>query len=158
MMLSCARIVVIDNLGFVVGSKSVVNTHIPSTFAAEVLACYHVVQLGLNLGLQEVIFEGNSLIVIRKLYSLHHGESIIGPYIRDVKGLVEQFRLYRFLHVSCKGNTVAHLLDSKGLHGEGCAFQRWILYMALLAMERDRRASCVGALFRGRFSRCPDSR
>ncbi|MBA0610738.1 hypothetical protein Godav_011543 [Gossypium davidsonii] len=52
MMLSYARIVVTDNLGFVVGSKSVVNTHIPSTFAAEVLACYHVVQLGLNLGLQ----------------------------------------------------------------------------------------------------------
>ncbi|KAG8485908.1 hypothetical protein CXB51_020214 [Gossypium anomalum] len=137
-ILSCVRIVVMDNLGFVVGSKSVVNTHMASAFVAEALACYHVVQLGLNLGLQEVIFVGNSPIVIRKLYSPHLDESVIGPYIRDVKGLVGQFRLYQFFHISSQGNTVARLLDSKGLHGEGCAFQRRILDFA-------RRASCVGA-------------
>ncbi|PPD76736.1 hypothetical protein GOBAR_DD26339 [Gossypium barbadense] len=72
MMLSCARIVVTNKLGFVVGSKSVVNTHIPSTFAAEVLACYHVVQLGLNLGLQKVRFsEADSHAV-----SVHGGKDL----------------------------------------------------------------------------------
>ncbi|KAK5811772.1 hypothetical protein PVK06_027141 [Gossypium arboreum] len=144
-MLSCARIVVIDNLGFIVGTKSVVNTQIPSAFVAKALACYHVVQLGLNLGLQEVIFEGNSFIVIRKLYSPHRDESVIGPYIRNVNGLVGQFRLYQFFHISHKGNTLARLLDSKGLHDKGCAFKRQILDFALLAMERDRRTSCVSA-------------
>ncbi|PPS05385.1 hypothetical protein GOBAR_AA15278 [Gossypium barbadense] len=144
-MLSCARIVVIDNLGFIVGTKSVVNTQIPSAFVAKALACYHVVQLGLNLGLQEVIFEGNSFIVIHKLYSPHRDESVIGPYIRNVNGLVGQFRLYQFFHISHKGNTLARLLDSKGLHDKGCAFKRQILDFALLPMERDRRTSCVSA-------------
>ncbi|KAK5818382.1 hypothetical protein PVK06_023318 [Gossypium arboreum] len=90
--MTCAGIVIRDNLGSVVGYTSVVTTHIPSAFAAEALACYHAIRLGLELGLQE--------------------------------GLIGQFHLCRFLHVPHEGNSVAHLLATKGLRGEGRVIQR----------------------------------
>ncbi|PPE00651.1 hypothetical protein GOBAR_DD02314 [Gossypium barbadense] len=59
--------VIKDNLGRVFGSQLVLTSHVPMTFAAEALACFHVVRLVLDIGLQEVTIEGDSLTMIRKL-------------------------------------------------------------------------------------------
>ncbi|MBA0734126.1 hypothetical protein Gogos_018071, partial [Gossypium gossypioides] len=65
-MLSYAGMVIMDNLGRVFGSQSVLPSHVRTTFAAEALACFHVVSLVLDIGLQEVTIEGDSLTMIRK--------------------------------------------------------------------------------------------
>ncbi|MBA0608841.1 hypothetical protein Godav_021018 [Gossypium davidsonii] len=65
-MLSYAGMVIKDNLGRVFGSQSVLTSHVPMTFAAKTLAYFHAVRLVLDIGLQEVTIEGDSLTMIRK--------------------------------------------------------------------------------------------
>lgn len=64
---SCSGIVIRDWSGSVVGSRIVQNDNVPLLFAAEALACAQGMQLGLDLGLQNVEIEGDSVTVIKKL-------------------------------------------------------------------------------------------
>ncbi|KAK5839496.1 hypothetical protein PVK06_008292 [Gossypium arboreum] len=50
------------------------------------LACSHAVRLVVDLGLQEVTFEGDSLTISFKACSPLYDVSAIGAYIQDVKG------------------------------------------------------------------------
>ncbi|MBA0580709.1 hypothetical protein Gorai_022915, partial [Gossypium raimondii] len=86
-MLSCAGIVIRDNLGRVFGSQSVPTTYIPTAFVAKALACSHTVHLALEFGLQEVTIEGDPLTVIRKVRSPLYDALSIGAYIQNVKAV-----------------------------------------------------------------------
>ncbi|KAK5811734.1 hypothetical protein PVK06_027097 [Gossypium arboreum] len=150
MLRSCAGIVVRYYLGFVLGYTSIINSHIPTAFAAEALACYHAFCLGIDSGLQEAIFEGDSLIVIQKINSPIHDESVIGPYIRDIKALVRCFCYCHFMHVSHGGNSVAHTS-----RGGGRSFERsGVPDFALQVVERDRHVAFAreSASFVGPFA------
>ncbi|MBA0785925.1 hypothetical protein Gotri_026628, partial [Gossypium trilobum] len=50
---SCTRIVIRNSNGVVLGSRMIMNDHIPSAFAVEALACFHAVQMGLTIGFPE---------------------------------------------------------------------------------------------------------
>ncbi|MBA0566883.1 hypothetical protein Golob_011656, partial [Gossypium lobatum] len=63
---SCAGIVIRDNQGIVLGSKTNMNMHIPSPFVAVALACLQAITLGLDLGFRYVIIEGDSPTLIQK--------------------------------------------------------------------------------------------
>lgn len=114
-MLSCAGIVIRDNLGRFFGSQSVPTTYIPTAFAAKALACSHTVHLALDFGMQEVTIEGDPLTVIRKVRSPLHDALSIGAYIQNVKPVAPLFHRYFFTHASRDGNTVAYLLAIIGL-------------------------------------------
>ncbi|MBA0709212.1 hypothetical protein Golax_024262, partial [Gossypium laxum] len=58
---SCTRIVIRNSNGVVLGSRMIMNDHIPSVFAVEALACFHAVQMGLTIGFPEVEIEGTRL-------------------------------------------------------------------------------------------------
>lgn len=45
----------------------ILNDYVPTPFAGEAIACLEGVQMGLDLGFQRVILEGDSLTVVKKL-------------------------------------------------------------------------------------------
>ncbi|MBA0632158.1 hypothetical protein Godav_000953 [Gossypium davidsonii] len=59
--------------------------HIPTVFAMEALACLQAIRSGLDLGLQEVIFEGDALTVVKKILNNSRNRSTISAYIEDAK-------------------------------------------------------------------------
>lgn len=64
---SCSGLVVRNEKAEVVCSRSVLHVNVPSAVAAEALACFQALDLGVQLGLKEVEVEGDSRPVIRKL-------------------------------------------------------------------------------------------
>ena len=79
----------------------------------EALACLGVVQFATNLGLQWVIFEGDSTTIIS---AVSHGSSVLalfGNIIDDVRHLLPSFSVVSFNHVHRSGNVVADALAKK---------------------------------------------
>lgn len=56
-------------MGKVLVSKAVLHSNVVLTFAVESLACMEAVRMGFNLGMEVLIIEGDSLIVIKKCKS-----------------------------------------------------------------------------------------
>ncbi|MBA0732626.1 hypothetical protein Gogos_016702 [Gossypium gossypioides] len=46
----------------VLGSTTIINNHIQTGFSAEAIACLQVIQLGIDLGFQDVVIEDDSLM------------------------------------------------------------------------------------------------
>ncbi|MBA0729133.1 hypothetical protein Golax_025738 [Gossypium laxum] len=135
-MRSCTGLMFRDRLCRVIGSHLVLTAHVPSAFTAEALACLYAVRLAVDLDLQEVIFEGDSLTVIRKACSPLHDISTIRAYIQVVKAMT--FRRCLFVHIPRKGNSFAHLLATTGMCGGVCSsLGRVIPNFAYLAAERE---------------------
>ncbi|MBA0583755.1 hypothetical protein Gorai_014599, partial [Gossypium raimondii] len=133
---SCIGLMFRDKLGRVIGSHLMLTAHVPSAFTAEALACLHAVRLAVDLNLQEVIFEGDSLTVIQKACSPLHDISTIRAYIQVVKAMT--FRRCLFVYIPRKGNSFVHLLATTGLCGEVCSsLSRVIPNFAYLAVERE---------------------
>lgn len=63
---SGSRIVIRDRKGRFLGSKVLINNNVPSSFAAEAIACVQSLQWGQHLGFPNVVVEGDSLSVIQK--------------------------------------------------------------------------------------------
>ncbi|MBA0881517.1 hypothetical protein Goshw_009619 [Gossypium schwendimanii] len=104
-----------DLEGVILGSKIVVNIRIPTPFPAEVLACLQPIQTRLELGFQQVVIEGDTLSVIKKVQSKEEDRSVISPYIDDIKFLNKRFGRCCFKKTSRNGNGVAHGVAKEGL-------------------------------------------
>lgn len=74
-------LVIKDDKGGVVTSKSLLHDQINSPFATEATACSHAVKLGMELGLLAVEIEGDALTVFRKCQSHVVDKSKIGAFI-----------------------------------------------------------------------------
>lgn len=99
----------------IICSKTVMNTNIPSVFAAEAVACVQALNLGVQLGLREVEVEGDSQSVIRKLQKKMNDSSEISVYINEALKLSLSFSLCVFLFTNREANKVAHFLASEGI-------------------------------------------
>ncbi|KAG8488925.1 hypothetical protein CXB51_016879 [Gossypium anomalum] len=71
-------------------------------------------QLGLDLGLQNVEIEGDSLTVIKKLQKKTDDKSEIHALVRDRLCLQGGFRICQFKYGFRDINKVAHMLAKKG--------------------------------------------
>ncbi|KAK5813261.1 hypothetical protein PVK06_028709 [Gossypium arboreum] len=91
------------------------NVNIPSTFAAEAVACFQALKIDLHLGLREVEVEGDSRSVISKLQEKNEDRSEIAAFINDSKNLSLGFRFCVFLFTNRESNKVAHLIASEGI-------------------------------------------
>lgn len=89
-------LVIRDFQGTVQGSQIVVQDYKPTYFTAEALACLIAVRLAVDLRLQCVIIEGDSLFVIRKLSDTQRDSLGIGPFIWDIKTLAALIPLCHF--------------------------------------------------------------
>lgn len=63
---SCSGIVIRDSIGFVLASKITCHDRIPSSFAAEAVACMAALNFCLDLGFPNLEVEGDALTIIKK--------------------------------------------------------------------------------------------
>ncbi|KAA3481204.1 glycine, alanine and asparagine-rich protein-like [Gossypium australe] len=113
--ISASGVVVRDNKGSVIASKSRLHEKVASAFAAEALACRDAVQVGVDMQKKEVIIEGDSLIVIKKCRNVLTDISQIGSYIFDIHYKKPEFKAIRFDFISRSVNSLAHLIATESL-------------------------------------------
>ncbi|MBA0770979.1 hypothetical protein Gotri_019516, partial [Gossypium trilobum] len=69
------------------------------SFAAEALACLQTIQVVLDLGYRDVVIEGDSRTIVKKLHAQNEDGSVISAYITDAKSLSEICDTCIFKHV-----------------------------------------------------------
>lgn len=74
-----------------VGSKTIVNRHIPTSFVVEALEYLQAVVWGIFLGIREVLVEGDALSMTKRMWSCNENGSVIGAYIHDAKKKSRRF-------------------------------------------------------------------
>ncbi|KAL4289789.1 hypothetical protein GQ457_14G005030 [Hibiscus cannabinus] len=88
--------------GLILAACAIPHNNVPDAFVAEALACQQMVQSAKDVGFSNVIIEGDSRTVIKKI----NDGSIIAPIIADIKELAKYFGAISF----CFVNKVAHAL------------------------------------------------
>ncbi|KAA3485352.1 glycine, alanine and asparagine-rich protein-like [Gossypium australe] len=112
---SASGVVVRDNEGEVLASKSKIYTNVASAFAAEALACREAVQVGFDMQQRRVIIEGDSLTVIKRCRYDSTDRSLIGSFIYDIRQKKQFFSEIRFDFIPRVGNILAHMLAKETL-------------------------------------------
>lgn len=77
--------------GEVLASVSRLHDAVESPFAAEALACWDALSIGIECGWPSVIVEGDSRSVINKCKSLSQEKSNLGVYIRNIHKEIQGF-------------------------------------------------------------------
>ena len=77
-----------------------------------------------DIGIQEVVLEGDSIIIYNALCEVSNPPSSVKPIIEGMHALCRDFRRVEFSHVRRQGNSPAHLLPK---HAKSIAdFSTWI--------------------------------
>ena len=77
-----------------------------------------------DIGIQELVLEGDSITIYNALCEISSPPSSVEPIIVGVNALCSDFRRVEFSHVRRQGNSPAHLLAK---HAKGIAdFSTWI--------------------------------
>ena len=105
-------------LSFGTGKARLLQLSIPiplsnSVADMEALACRRAIQFAAELGLQRVIFEGDSAIVINNISLGNAALSSFGNIVDDICSLVSSFKFSDFIHVHRACNFVADALAKK---------------------------------------------
>ncbi|KAK8485857.1 hypothetical protein V6N13_141609 [Hibiscus sabdariffa] len=114
--------VVRNNEGLILAPCVVPHSNVSNTFVAEALACKNVVQVAKDMRFFEVIIEGDSLTVVKKLNSTIQDSFIISPIIVDIKDLAKSFHSISFRFVRRGENKVAHSLARESRLVQGSHF------------------------------------
>ena len=102
--------VIRDENGLVLGSCS---KHLPQAYSAvevEALAAATALALAEDLGMQRVILEGDSLVIIKALREEEQFFSPVGLLLEDVRKLSLSFQQLLYSHTKREGNSVTHNL------------------------------------------------
>ncbi|GMI75965.1 hypothetical protein like AT2G13980 [Hibiscus trionum] len=111
---SFSGVVCRDGEGFVVAAGILQHHNVGDAFVAEAMAYLQAVQLVREAGFLNIIVEGDSLTVIRKLRTSIKDSSITGPIVYDNKEASKLFSSISFNHVRREANKVAHELAKEG--------------------------------------------
>ena len=84
----------------------------------EMLACRRAVTFAIEVGVQDVTFEGDSLTVIRAINGGGASEAPYGNLIEDILVYVSSFSSVVFEHVKRPYNRVADALTKKAIFGD----------------------------------------
>ena len=90
----------------------------------EALACRHAVSFAVDLGLQEIIFEGDSAIINQAITSGMSSPALYGHIVDDVFHLTLQLRSHKFSQVPRCCNKVADAFAKKAR--DGLDFKVWV--------------------------------
>ncbi|KAG8482089.1 hypothetical protein CXB51_027072 [Gossypium anomalum] len=96
-------------------SKSFIHYDIASPFAAEAYAGLEAVKLGIEMGIQEIQIQGDSLTVIKKCQLTTIDYSVIGAIIRNIQAKKVGFQKIEFKHIPKMKNMSAHNIAKKTL-------------------------------------------
>ncbi|KAH1113612.1 hypothetical protein J1N35_006990 [Gossypium stocksii] len=91
---------------------------------AKVRACLQAFTMVEEMGLQDIIMEGDVFTIICKLNSFEEDKSNIRSLIKEIKRRTPKFRSLSFMHVPRKANKVAHGMAVEGRQYENP--QYWI--------------------------------
>ncbi|KAA3472610.1 reverse transcriptase [Gossypium australe] len=115
---SASGVVIRDNLGITLLSRSKVHKGVLSAFAAEALACRIAVKTAMETTWSDIIIEGDSLTTIRKCNSRHQDKSMIGAYIRDIQRMATRSKHFVFKHTPRTANILAHRIVTETLRSK----------------------------------------
>ncbi|KAL4360797.1 hypothetical protein GQ457_04G002610 [Hibiscus cannabinus] len=137
---SWSGVIIRDNQGHVLGACRCKALRIPSPFAAEAMSLIHAISLASDLGFHSVIFEGDSLALIKKMNFDALDFSKISALVWEAKGLARTLHVCRFLFVPRGGNQAAHALAGESsLDSTDRYWVEEVPPKVLLLVEADRR-------------------
>lgn len=100
-----------DCSGEIIGSLMERLVLPPTVEDVEALACRRAISFALEIGLQEVMFEGDSdIVIIRSLNSESPCMAPFGHIIEDSRSIASSLRYHSFSHMKRSGNCVADKL------------------------------------------------
>ncbi|KAA3486789.1 reverse transcriptase [Gossypium australe] len=112
---SASGVVVRNSSGRVLISRTTIHRGITSAFAAEAVACCQATQIALDMNIENIIIEGDSLSVIKKCKNINQDKSLIGPFIHDIHRLKLRGRRFEFEYIPRSANNLAHILAKETL-------------------------------------------
>ena len=104
------RVIIHDSQGLAMAALTQNVQLASSVVEMEALAATRTVELAAEIGLDRVIFEGDSSIVIRGLTDQVPSFAPFGFLIKEAIDLANQLTNVKFQHVGREGNSVAHNL------------------------------------------------
>ncbi|KAK8987317.1 hypothetical protein V6N11_027073 [Hibiscus sabdariffa] len=132
--------VVRNSKGLILAACVVPHSNVSDTFVAEALACKNAVQVVKDMRFFEVIIEGDSLTVVKKLNSAIQDSSTIALIIVDIKDLARSFNAISFRFVRRGANKVTHSLAYESHLVQGPRFWTELVPSEVAAAaEADRR-------------------
>ena len=112
-----------NKLGEVVAAMAEKVPILDSVFTLETLAARHAVLFVQELGLHNVVFEGDSASSIQALSNRLFTHSSCGHIINDILLFVNSFQSFSFSHVCRQGNALADALAKRARLS--CPFMVW---------------------------------
>ena len=110
-------VIIRDTNGVVIGVLSA-RVPLPQSVAlVEALACRRVVQFAVEIGLHEVIFEGDAAVVINAISKGSANQSLYGHIVDDVLGQASLLHFSDFCYVPRSCNSVADTLAKRAKAG-----------------------------------------
>ncbi|GMP21826.1 hypothetical protein CsSME_00000097 [Camellia sinensis var. sinensis] len=76
----------------------------------EAFAALVAIQFTLDLGLNNIVFEGDSLMIVRAFHSGSKSLASFGHFVEQAKSLLPEFHSWAIQHVKRERNSVAHCL------------------------------------------------
>ena len=116
--------IVRDHRGDPIGALTMPIPFRQSVAKLEALACQRAVQFALEIGLTQVVVEGDSITVIKALKNGSGQFASYGNILDDIRFQSTGFQYVEFLYTSCVCNSVADALAKKANSHVG--FQVWL--------------------------------
>ncbi|XP_065634433.1 uncharacterized protein LOC136069632 [Quercus suber] len=113
-----------DSRGDPIGALTMLVPFRQSVAELEALACLRAVQFALEIGLTQVVVEGDSVIVIEALQNGSGQFASYGNILEDVRSLLSHFQYVVFSYSSRVCNSVADALAKKASSSSG--LQVWL--------------------------------
>ncbi|KAK8988475.1 hypothetical protein V6N11_029865 [Hibiscus sabdariffa] len=111
---SFSAVIIRNHDGNMMAACSVFNSFIADPCIAEAKACEQAVKLVKQFDFRKVIFEGDSLTVIKKLCSRSRGLLLISMIVHNIYGLCGGLDFCTFQHVPGLCNKAAHVVAQLG--------------------------------------------
>ncbi|XP_038718208.1 uncharacterized protein LOC120011213 [Tripterygium wilfordii] len=134
-----------DEYGDVLASCALVRSTILDPTLAEALACLQAVKLSSELGFTELIFEGDSAVIVNAINGSVPTRAVWSKVIEEIKRLLGYFMSWKVVFVRRTANLAAHSMAKHALLVQD--MQVWIeevpssvvniVYAEKLAWERD---------------------
>ncbi|GMI81726.1 hypothetical protein HRI_001841900 [Hibiscus trionum] len=106
--------VIRDSEAQILGSAFKTNTDVLSAFEAEALSALQGIKFAKDLGFSNLIVEGDSRSIIKKLASPSVDLSVISHLICDAQNAARSFNTCRFTFIGRNGNIAAHAMADYG--------------------------------------------
>ncbi|XP_038695403.1 uncharacterized protein LOC119992679 [Tripterygium wilfordii] len=134
-----------DEYGDILASCALVRSTILEPTLAEALACLQAVKLSAELGFTELIFEGDSAVIVNAINGSVPTRAVWSKVIEEIKRLLGYFMSWKVVFVRRTANLAAHSMAKHALLVQDA--QVWIeevpssvvniVYAEKLAWERD---------------------